>query len=214
MDLADVELFKRDTFTCKMATLAAGLVADDSRDISDRVVTGSLRRQRFFRDLANPLEDHRTEPQIKLRFRFYRETIYDILALIFADLVHATRRSRALPPLIQLLIALRFYACGAFYHVVGDHVHVDKSTACRALTRVSLALRALTKKVIVFPNRKKQAENKMKFGSFANFPGVIGLVDGCLFEVKKNMCNRNNADFVCRKQFPAINTQVSYQCIT
>jgi hypothetical protein len=115
-----------------------------------------------------------------------------------------------LPPLIQLLVALRFYACGAFYHVVGDHVHVDKSTACRALTKVSLALRSLTGKVILFPNKRKQTENKIEFGKLANFPGVVGVVDGCLFEVKKSVCNKNNADFICRKQFPAINTQVYF----
>ena len=198
-------VLKSQNKTFKMASVAV-LNADDNDENSNVVVSSSLKRQKFFRDLSNPLEEYTHDDDVRLRFRFRRHTIYQILDQIADRISHPTTKSRALPALIQLLCALRFYASGAFYHVIGDLVHVNKSQACRAITRVSKALRLLTWKLIKFPNREKMIANKLKFGAFAGMPGVVGLVDGILFEIKS--VKENPADYVCRKQFPAVNAQV------
>ena len=60
-----------------------------------------------------------------------------------------TRRNHSLPPLHQVLIALRFYISGSFLQVIGDtFASVDKSTVSRVITDMSRALIAKQPRVI------------------------------------------------------------------
>lgn len=72
-----------------------------------------LPRPRIFRDRLNPLE-MRTDDELFERYRFRRPTIIFICDMIADTVSHGTRRSMALPPMIQLLVFLRFVATGAF----------------------------------------------------------------------------------------------------
>ena len=78
----------------------------------------------------------------------------------------------------QLLIALRFYACGSFQQVVGDTVGVEKSTVCRIVRRVSLALSRLLPQYCNWPTEERKNEIKAGFFQVAGFPGVVGCIDG------------------------------------
>jgi hypothetical protein len=203
-----------------MATAGGAILADDQRNITNEynqdrqvqnfqgeVVVRSMRRQKVFLDRENPLETwSHDENEIRIRFRFLPATIYYICSLVKEFLQFSTRKSMALPVLYQVLIALKFYATGDFYTTVGDCIKVHRSTACRCVTRVSLALRSLTKDVIRFPNAQQRSQMMIKFGSIAGFPGIFGCVDGCLIPIKRQ--SRNNDDYVCRKNFPAMNVQV------
>ena len=53
---------------------------------------------------------------------------------------HGSERNFAVPPLLQLLEALRFYAAGWFQMVDGHLFGVHKSTVCRIVSRVSKAI--------------------------------------------------------------------------
>ena len=99
-------------------------MADLAR-VRRRIMVNSLRKQRVFRDRLNPLEWNMTEHEIKSRFRFFRPTIYFIFGLIKPLIERPTRRSVALPPLMVLCIALRFYAEGLFYLALTDHVRIS-----------------------------------------------------------------------------------------
>jgi len=53
---------------------------------------------------------------------------------------YETDKNDSLTPMNQLLIALRFYATGTFQLVIGDLFKVNKSTACRAVHKVTTVI--------------------------------------------------------------------------
>ncbi len=110
-----------------------------------------LRRERVFRDRENPLEYYRDD-ELRARYRFRRETIVELINLLDDDLTHPTDRNKALPPLLQLCVALRFYACGSFLVVVSDTLpRISKASVCRCVLRVSEALVRRLDRFVTFP---------------------------------------------------------------
>ena len=98
------------------------------------------RRERRFRIGTQCEIDDFTDEELRVRYRFRRESILFITNLVAGDISRNTRRNHALTPLQQVLIALRFYASGSFLQVIGDTFGVDKSTVSRVITDVSRAL--------------------------------------------------------------------------
>ena len=78
-----------------------------------------VRQIRRLRDRFNPLEEYDGE-DFRLRFRFRKDSVIDLVKILDKDLQHQTRRGLPLTPMQQVLIALRFYATGTFEQVVGD----------------------------------------------------------------------------------------------
>ena len=70
-------------------------------------------------DRENPLE-MMPETEIFKRFRFRPDTILFIVRLLELILKRDTLRSCALPPLLQVLVTLRFLATGGFYSLIAD----------------------------------------------------------------------------------------------
>ena len=68
-----------------------------------------MRRERIFRDRTNPLEIY-DDLELIERFRFDRGTILQITQLLQDDLESSNFRDKAIPPLIKVLISLRFFA--------------------------------------------------------------------------------------------------------
>ena len=82
-----------------------------------------------------------TDDELHLyRYRFVRESINLITNALTHDLQHKTRRSHALQPVDQVLIAPRFFASDSFLQVVGDTIGVDTSTVSRVVMDVARAL--------------------------------------------------------------------------
>lgn len=69
--------------------------------------------RRYLRDAENPLECYDGE-QFQKRFRFRKETVVDVLLPLIALETNATNKGLPIPPIIQLLITLRFFATGNF----------------------------------------------------------------------------------------------------
>lgn len=99
--------------------------------------------RRTVRDRSNPLE-LLSEDDIFQRYRFRSATIFFICSLISDPITHQTQRSCPLPPLLQVLAALRFYATGSFYQLIGDSLCVSKSAVGRAVRAVTSLLSALS----------------------------------------------------------------------
>jgi hypothetical protein len=72
-------------------------------------VRRAMRRERIFRDRTNPLEIY-DDLELIERFRFDRGTILQITQLLQDDLESSNFRNKAIPPLIKVLISLRFFA--------------------------------------------------------------------------------------------------------
>ena len=83
-----------------------------------------LRRERLFRDRMNPLEKY-DEVEIKALFRFER---------------HTTGRNKALSPLHQVCIFLRFAATGCMQSSVASWINVDRSTVSGTVWRVAQSI--------------------------------------------------------------------------
>ncbi|XP_061196794.1 uncharacterized protein LOC133205068 [Saccostrea echinata] len=135
-----------------------------------RIIMQNIIRQeripRRLQDRSNPLESL-TEEEIFMRYRFRSATIFFICSLIENQLEHLTKRSSALPPLFQVLLALRFFATGAFYQLIGDSLAISKSTTGRAVREVTSLLCSLARQFIRFPSIPETAEIRTKFYSLA-----------------------------------------------
>jgi hypothetical protein len=59
---------------------------------------------------------------------------------------------------------------------------------------------------IVFPADEVLPMVQQKFYAVAGLPSISGLVDGCLVEITKPSLNTD--DYMCRKDYAAVNIQV------
>lgn len=86
----------------------------DIDDIIDLDFQVERVRKRYIRDGQNPFEFY-NNLQFKKRYRFNKDSIlYGILPKIEEGLAKINNRSLPIPPVIQLLICLRYYATASF----------------------------------------------------------------------------------------------------
>uniref|UniRef100_A0A665WAX2 DDE Tnp4 domain-containing protein n=1 Tax=Echeneis naucrates TaxID=173247 RepID=A0A665WAX2_ECHNA len=76
-----------------------------------------------------------------------------------------------------------FFANSSFLYIISDAEHYGKATVCRAVRKVTLALKRLLPMKVVFPGRKPTTY-KIQFYEYGNFPGVTGCIDRCHVPVK------------------------------
>ncbi|XP_001951909.1 putative nuclease HARBI1 [Acyrthosiphon pisum] len=146
---------------------------DSDEDIIPQILI-NLPRPRRFRDRSNPLQDY-DDLDFKCRFRLSKETFMILLHMIGDSIKH---RSSSLSPVLQLLIALRYYATGAFQMVLGDHIQVHKSTVYRVIKTVSTEIARLRPHFIEFPSTvAEQRRVQLGFFRLHQFPRVIGALD-------------------------------------
>lgn len=90
----------------------ASPLVDDPVDLGARIVRGSLRRQRVFRDRGDPLAF--PDDILYERYRFSSEGIHYICSLVEPSVRNATERSCALTVGQTVCVALRFFATGTY----------------------------------------------------------------------------------------------------
>ena len=164
------------------------------------------RRPRIVRERVDPLELYDDVDLVK-RFRFRRRDIEFILHEIEGELQHRSERNSALPPSLQLLLALRFFASGSFQNVVGDSIHVSAPTVCRAVRKVAVALsNRLHQYVYLSQDNQYLQETKEMFADIAGFPNVIACVDGTQIPIQAPSEAEN--EYVNRKGQHSLNIQV------
>lgn len=125
----------------------------------------AVRRPRFFPDRSNPLEDL-TEEEVFVRYRFRPITIMFIMGLL-PDLSHPTKTNSPLPPLLQVLLCLRYLATGSLHLLIGDSLNISRSTAGRCIRQVAGHLAGLSKTQIIFPTGQRAQQVKTAFGKVA-----------------------------------------------
>lgn len=176
------------------------------RLFDDAVVARGLRRERVIRDRRNPLDMY-DDVELHERFRFRRHSLLELIDELRNDLQYDTNRNAALSPELQVLIALRFFASGCFQNHVGDMIGVDKSTACRAIRRVAVALQRRLPQYIYMPqDAEVLAQAKEQFHALANFPNVVACVDGTHIKIIAPAVNE--WEYVNRKGYHSINVQL------
>lgn len=139
--------------------------------------------QRPPQDRMDPLNvpDH-----VLLRqYRLPRPAIMLLTDLLRNDLQRKTKRACPLPIILQIMIALRFFASGSFQAVLAGTVGVSQSSVSRSVTAVCAALCRHVRRFIKFPlTAAAQIRTKQGFFEVAGFPNVLGAVDGTHIALK------------------------------
>ncbi len=123
-----------------------------------RFVSGSLRRERIFRDQSDLLAF--SDDILCERCRCSAEGTRYICKLVDAYVTNATRWSRALTVTQTVCITLRSFATGTYMHSVFDAENLSKNAACCAICKVVLALTKLLNMFVVFPGHVSRAWKK------------------------------------------------------
>lgn len=142
------------------------------------------------------------------RYRFTKETVRDLLAFLPIG-ANDANRGQALPPMLQLLVTLRFYGAGTFQIVAGDLVNGSQPTVCRTIKKVTLLIaRNLFRVVVRFPGASKLSSVMWDFYEIAHFPGLTGCIDCTHVRIK--IPGGDDAEvYRNRKGVFSVNVQVS-----
>lgn len=104
----------------------------------------------------------------------------------------------------RVFIALRFYATGTFYQVIGDNIGVNESTVSDVVKSVSTALANLVNQFVSFPKDDQIGQTKHKFYLLGNMLNTIGVI-GC---THVHIQAPHEREYVNRKGRHSINIQL------
>ncbi|XP_070377009.1 putative nuclease HARBI1, partial [Dermacentor albipictus] len=160
---------------------------------------------RVVRDRLNPMELY-NDDEFLCRFRFSKSAVQQLLAML--PLRERTDgRGFPVPPLLQLLITLRFYGAGTFQIVTGDLVNVSQPTVSRVIERVSTMIaRSLFTALVKFPAASEVSGVMSEFYKLGKFPGVSGCID-CTHVPIKSPGGDHAEVYRNRKGYFSINVQ-------
>ncbi|XP_066589330.1 putative nuclease HARBI1 [Prorops nasuta] len=167
----------------------------------------SARRPRVIRIRNNWLQ-MLNNFDFKNRFMLNKEEFNMVLNKIECNIINRTNRNNFIPPVIQLLVTLRFLATGSFVIAIADFIGISVSSALRIIHKVSIAITELHSEFIKFPTNNNDIR-QCQIGNFklAGFIKVIGAVD--CFHVKIQSYGGENSElFRNRKGYFSINVQV------
>ncbi|KAH7936399.1 hypothetical protein HPB52_023104 [Rhipicephalus sanguineus] len=138
--------------------------------------------RRTLKDRLNPMEAY-DEHEFLCRYCFTKSAVKKLLAVLPLQ-ENADGRGFPLPPLMQLLIALRFYGAGTFQLVSGDLVNVSQPTVSRVVKRISALLAETLFPVLVkFPEASQVSGVMEEFYKIGKFPGGITEPDLQFYDV-------------------------------
>ena len=165
------------------------------------------RADRIFRREIDDVLMYYSDNELQRRYRFGRQTIRYITHLVEDEIRPTTNRSQPVSAINQVLITLRFLASGSFQQVTGDTLAaLDKSTVCRIIRRVTVALSRRLDEFVKFPETQEERDIvKQGLYEIANFPCAIGVIDAS--HIRIIAPTDNEWDFVNRKRYHSINVQ-------
>ncbi|KYN05601.1 Putative nuclease HARBI1 [Cyphomyrmex costatus] len=167
-------------------------------------------QKRYIRDVKNPLEYYADE-EFRKRFRFNKIIVRDVLLpIISQDLEKPTMRGLPILPMMQLLIALMFYATNSFQIVHGDLRKYSQSSVSRIIKRVSILFARRLNEYVNFPQRRNDLMDNIRlFHNMAHFPNVSGCIDGTHICIT-NPGGQNAEVFRNHKGYLSLNVQVQF----
>lgn len=137
-------------------------------------------------------------------FRMTPATAEDVLRIIGPD-IQLSNRGGALKPHQQLCTTLHWLGQGSQYHATGLSHGIHKTTVGRTIHRVVSAInRRLFQRKVCWPSNISGVVEQ--FYRKANFPSVIGVIDGSLIPI--DAPTTNEEAFVDRKGSHSINCMV------
>ncbi|KYQ49272.1 Putative nuclease HARBI1 [Trachymyrmex zeteki] len=135
------------------------------------------RRPRKIKPRINYLELF-DDVDFRSRFRISKNHFMILFEKIEDEIRPKTDCNDAIPPITQLLVALRFYATGSFLQTIGDFCGISISSAQRIVHRISNAIAALRNEFIKLPILPEEIRrNEKEFYQTAKFIRIIGCMD-------------------------------------
>jgi len=164
------------------------------------------RVRRYLLDNSNPVESF-DDVEFYNRYRFTKQSFFDLLKICEAELVAKSERGLPIPPLLKLCAALRFYATGSFQIVTGDLENISQSSISILVKEISEILAKNKEEFVKFPKSAEEVEiENQRFFILGRFPGVVGALD-CT-HIKIQCPGGESAElFRNRKGFFSINVQ-------
>nr|XP_037274623.1 putative nuclease HARBI1 isoform X2 [Rhipicephalus microplus] len=146
------------------------------------------------------------EEDFSFRFRFTKASVIAIMSELQLK-KNTDRRGTLLPPLLKVLITLRFYGTGAMQTVVGDLVRVSQQYVSRCVWEITqvICLR-LFPKYVRLPDAADANAVMARFCAIALFLGVTGCID-CTHVPIVNPGGENAEVFRNRKGYFSLNVQ-------
>ncbi|XP_055918360.1 uncharacterized protein LOC129950444 [Eupeodes corollae] len=97
------------------------------------------------------------------RFRLTKKRAFHVLEQIEKDLGRPYNRNNSIPPINQLLVALRFFAIGNHLLSIADFGGMHVSTVSRIVSRVATGIAKLYRKYIKIPSTSSEVSQYMQY---------------------------------------------------
>ncbi|XP_066585352.1 putative nuclease HARBI1 [Prorops nasuta] len=142
---------------------------------ANEIYVASVRNQRIFRrcNYFRSLNDK----EFRMRFRLTKKQFQEVLQQI----EHGIRQRKMIceiSPVIQLLVAIRFYATGCFLQVAADFCCISTKSAQRIVHRVSAAIANLFHRYVSLPRTDEEIIQTAKDNFLVSgMIRVIGAID-------------------------------------
>lgn len=158
---------------------------------------------RRLRDLQDPFNCSDTE--LLQRYRFPRHELQQLTEIFEESLSYATNRNRPIPPALQVCVALNYFATGCLYSNLSASHSISQSSVCRTVHKVAATIIDKLQAEISFSDDLVIEAMAKQFLDVANFPNVLGCVDGTHIALKCPLLDEHV--YVNRKGFHSINVQ-------
>ncbi|XP_066593233.1 putative nuclease HARBI1 [Prorops nasuta] len=126
------------------------------------------------------------DEEFRIRFRLNKVQFKEVLLQIEAKIIQRDRNN-AVPPVIQLLAAMRYYATGSFLIMIADFSGISKKMAQIIIHRVSSEIANLFQRYIRLPRTEfgmlKTVKNNFLVSGMIR---VIGAIDCVHVRIKSN----------------------------
>ena len=140
------------------------------------------------------------------KYRLDKTGFLRLCDIIRSDCQRPTQRSFSLSVEEIAALSLRYFASGSFHSVIGETMGVSQPATHAAIDDFSAAVDKHFGEMVKFPTDPASIRRtKQEFYALANFPNVIGCVDGTHIPIEKP--NMNEQRFVNRKHYHSINVQ-------
>ncbi|XP_018394875.1 PREDICTED: putative nuclease HARBI1 [Cyphomyrmex costatus] len=138
----------------------------------------------------------------KSHFRIERNTFEQLIQTFGLALLIENDDSPQLPPAKQLAIALWIFGNQEVYRSVADRFGVCKDTVWRCVFNVAYILEQRVQNYIKWPEVHEILHIQQQFTVMNNFPGVVGIIDGCHIPVSSPIEHPDS--YINRKSFHSI----------
>ncbi|XP_062584804.1 putative nuclease HARBI1 [Saccostrea cucullata] len=108
--------------------------------------------------------------------------------------------------LYSVLTALRYYATGSLFSVLGDAQGMSRMIVSRVISDVSTSIANHANEYIIFPNSNAEKIKVMQnYHELSRFPNILGCIDGTHVPIRTP--KQDEHLYVNRKNFHSINVQ-------